>query len=345
MEKHLFLGTNSPKGFVGYFDKVFDIAKTVILKGGPGTGKSTLMKKIYLQAQKSGLSTELYHCSSDTDSLDGVYIPALGYAILDGTSPHSLDAPMPLISQFVVNLADKAFAERLTAPAETIISLIKQKKQHFKHAYCYLNSAFQLKRHLDDIILENADTRYIQTVALEISNEILQNEEVALEKFTPRTLFSTAITPDGIIDFSGSIFAHTVNFTLATDHDALLLETLKRVENKLNAADISFHRYLSPYYTQSVNAMSTRLFAVTKSSGDLTARKTFDLDACLKGNLYGQIAEDNALFEQLQQKAFAELASAKSLHKEIESYYVSVMNFEDINLKTREITDLIFANL
>ena len=39
-----FLASNTAKGFVGYFSDFMASHRTIILKGGPGTGKSTLMK-------------------------------------------------------------------------------------------------------------------------------------------------------------------------------------------------------------------------------------------------------------------------------------------------------------
>ena len=45
-----FLGANTPKGFVSLFDELYnpyDNTDAYIIKGGPGTGKSTLMKSVY----------------------------------------------------------------------------------------------------------------------------------------------------------------------------------------------------------------------------------------------------------------------------------------------------------
>lgn len=81
-------------GFQGRFDAIFapDGFDTVyIIKGGPGTGKSTFMKKLGGEAERRGLSPEYYFCSSDVASLDGVVIPEKRAAVLDGTAPHVTD--------------------------------------------------------------------------------------------------------------------------------------------------------------------------------------------------------------------------------------------------------------
>ena len=71
-----FLGCPTQDGFVtnihsliaseGYF--------TYIIKGGPGTGKSSLMK-LSASSLKELDKPELYFCSSDPGSLDAVIFP------------------------------------------------------------------------------------------------------------------------------------------------------------------------------------------------------------------------------------------------------------------------------
>lgn len=96
-EKHYFAAANTSAGFVSFFDALFDpkqLKKIYILKGGPGVGKSTLMKNAALAAQKNGFHPIFYHCSSDPKSLDGLLIPETGKAVLDGTAPHTVESAL-----------------------------------------------------------------------------------------------------------------------------------------------------------------------------------------------------------------------------------------------------------
>ena len=75
-----FLGANSPYGFISIFNNLYYPEEdwfAYIIKGGPGTGKSTLMKKLAKEANLRGINTELIYCSSDPSSLDAVIFPQL----------------------------------------------------------------------------------------------------------------------------------------------------------------------------------------------------------------------------------------------------------------------------
>ena len=107
MELRYFLGANSAEGFSSRYSELQPPETrrlTRILKGGPGCGKSTLMKKAAACAAARGLDTEQILCSSDPDSLDGIVIPALGYALVDGTAPHVVEPKLCGAGEVYLNL-------------------------------------------------------------------------------------------------------------------------------------------------------------------------------------------------------------------------------------------------
>lgn len=67
-----------PEGFISCFDHLMDDAllrRKLILKGGPGVGKSTFMRRVHAALCANGEPSTLYFCSGDPDSLDGVAVP------------------------------------------------------------------------------------------------------------------------------------------------------------------------------------------------------------------------------------------------------------------------------
>lgn len=92
--RHYFLGANTGSGFFSVYDDFCPPGSGVflwVLKGGPGCGKSTFMRRTTAAMEERGLESVYIHCSGDPDSLDGVIFPAIGTAIVDGTAPHGMD--------------------------------------------------------------------------------------------------------------------------------------------------------------------------------------------------------------------------------------------------------------
>lgn len=88
---NFFVGANSGDGFQNLFGELVDLEDTydlMVLKGGPGVGKNTFMRMIGQTMEQAGAAVEYLWCSGDPDSLDGVVLPELRCAVVDGTSPH-----------------------------------------------------------------------------------------------------------------------------------------------------------------------------------------------------------------------------------------------------------------
>lgn len=145
IEKTYFGAANGFSGFRSNFDKIFSAAKLdklFIIKGGPGTGKSTLMKRIRNEfADRTDITTIL--CSSDPDSFDGLLISKDGIriGIADGTSPHTLDSQYPGAVEEIVNLGDGFDFDKLREKKSDVILLSESKKRSYTSAYASLKIA------------------------------------------------------------------------------------------------------------------------------------------------------------------------------------------------------------
>lgn len=84
-----FLGAATADGSVDKIENITaNITKRYFIKGRPGTGKSTFLRKILRAAQKNGFNIEQYHCSFDPKSIDMAVIRGLDVCLFDSTAPH-----------------------------------------------------------------------------------------------------------------------------------------------------------------------------------------------------------------------------------------------------------------
>ena len=133
-----FLGANSGHGFHSFYDELIDLTTAncvYILKGGPGSGKSSIMKKVAAAASDKGYSIERIYCSSDPDSLDAIIIPALGKAIVDGTSPHIVEPKYPLAVERYIDLGKFADYSELSKNKDEIISVKDKYAKYFSKVF------------------------------------------------------------------------------------------------------------------------------------------------------------------------------------------------------------------
>ena len=172
----LFVGANTGKGFVSFYDTILadeKIKRIYIIKGGPGTGKSSFMKDAAKRAQMMGLTVERYYCSSDPDSLDAVVIGG-EYALLDGTAPHTVDPCAAGAREEIINLGAFWDSSKLEARYNEIKELSDKKSESYKKAYRYLEAATNVKEINRRIVLPFFLEEKARKSALRTFDEIMQ---------------------------------------------------------------------------------------------------------------------------------------------------------------------------
>ena len=120
-----FLGATTPAGFKGYFEPLRRESgmQMVLIKSGPGCGKSTLMKQLARRAIQQGEPVECIHCASDPDSFDGVIFVRQRRAIVDATAPHTIEPDAPGADEVVLSLYHTIQADALRPHAEEVKAL------------------------------------------------------------------------------------------------------------------------------------------------------------------------------------------------------------------------------
>ena len=149
---NFFLGVNNAAGFYSLFDELRDteaITDFLILKGGPGVGKSTMMKYIAAQGAQKGFDIEYIRCSGDPDSYDVVRFPQYGILIADGTAPHVMEPMYPAAVDRYVNLGRFYDIERLKERRREIIACTDGYKREYQKAYASLRAARAVTREME----------------------------------------------------------------------------------------------------------------------------------------------------------------------------------------------------
>jgi hypothetical protein len=160
MQQKYFAASNSAQGFQNYFGLIFARADFLyIIKGGPGTGKSSFMKKCAAIAEDNGATVEYYYCSSDPTSLDGILIFSDGRVtgFIDGTAPHVSEPQLPGAREEIINLGQFWNRELLHKQKNEIEALCDRKSAEYKNAYTFLRSVGNLRAVSDCLVRDALD--------------------------------------------------------------------------------------------------------------------------------------------------------------------------------------------
>ena len=207
-----FMGANSPIGFCSFFEEIYNPYKNhhpYIIKGGPGTGKSTLMKKVARKAEEMGYETELIYCSSDPHSLDGIIVKEAGISVIDGTSPHTLEPKFPGAVENIINTGAFWDKKKLAEKSDLIRSLTLENSMHHFRSARYLSAAGAINDENIRIASSFIKGEKINSFAIRfVSREMPAKRKKGTGKRIRR--FISGITPEGVVFLDETVTAQAV---------------------------------------------------------------------------------------------------------------------------------------
>lgn len=145
-----FAGANTAQGFVpAYptFIREAELDRLYIIKGGSGTGKSSVIRACASEAARQGAEVTLLLCSSDPSSADAAVMhtpDGRSAAVLDGTAPHTLDPEYPGAAGEIVDVGQYWNGAVLRERRDEIAALTAKKRSAYARAYRFLGAYRQL---------------------------------------------------------------------------------------------------------------------------------------------------------------------------------------------------------
>lgn len=355
--RKLFPGGNTSVGFYSLYHHVIepDANRIFVIKGGPGVGKSTFMKYIGQEMVNRGFDIEQHYCSSDPDSLDGLVIPSIRVALLDGTAPHVIDPKNPGVVDEIIHLGDYWDEKEIVKHKDTVIKTNQKVGKQFKIAYSLLKESKVAYDEWKSYVEESVDkARYnkILKILLEtIFDGVIGNYRTAPKS---RHLFASAITPNGFMNYIDTLIMKDMKvYAIKGEAGTGVKELVERVGLVAEEQGLYVEQFHCPYEPDKVDMViipalntivtnTTQPFHpdVNKLEGAII-EDIIDLDLCISQEILGEykaeIKDAKNRFNSLMDKVIDHLAKAKAVHDDMEMFYIKAMDFDSINHKREEI--------
>jgi hypothetical protein len=359
----LFPGGNTCQGFYSFYNNIIeeDANRVFILKGGPGTGKSTLMRQVGEEMQKRGYDLEFHWCSSDPDSLDAIVIPELKVALIDGTAPHVTDPGYPGAVEEIVNLGDCWDEKKLTAYRREIVQLGKKNRKYFDVAYSNLRIAKSAREEEKALYAEGIDEEAFTRTSRGLFEDLFGTKMLqGISKPKERHLFGWAITPGGIVHHLPTILGETEKLLLIQGCPGSETEKAIKLAVELGyhcsfACEV-YHCAFDPEHidlvvfpelkTAVLHDFPELNFDPQADAGSKEIR-VYDFTTCIaKGKLepHKEYLEHlRKIFEDSLNRAISSLKQAKEVHDQLESFYIRAVDFGKVEQKRQLILKKILS--
>lgn len=342
MNQAYFLGSSGKNGFFSCFNQLAPKIEgqfTYIIKGGPGTGKSSMMKKIAEEMEKKDIECERIFCSSDPDSLDGVIFPSLRVSVCDGTAPHVLDPEYPGASGEIVNLGECWNKQMLFENREKIIELTDKNKACHRRSKRFIESAFSVfsdgEKICRDALDEERLLRYASRLAgrhfKKPSGKIGLQKIRLLDAITPKGYYFISETANSLCDFK-IIFEDDFGVAAAKVIEQLRTYALASGYSVIASPGISSEKAFRHII---IKELSLGFFTADKLCNlniepdkVVSLRRFYYLNDLAAHKARLQFSKKAS--KELLHEAVCALKIAKDIHDELEECYVEAMDYSKI---------------
>ncbi|MBQ8798658.1 MAG: hypothetical protein IJZ55_03720 [Lachnospiraceae bacterium] len=337
MGQCFFSGSNSGEGFHNYFDGVVPVweklCRYFMIKGGPGVGKSTLMKKVAERVEQNGETVERFYCSGDPDSLDAVRLVEKGIVFADATSPHAMDPKYPGAVEEIVNLGEQIDRNRIVRYRDRVEELTGKNKISYGRAYAFLKAAKALEEERRKEICSCLDMEKIRESAKKLFSEA---EFAGENKCAERRLFLDAISCKGKMSFAAQTEDRNMVYRVTGPYKDMVTDCL--VSAMYAEQKELFCSPLCPERVMHMRLPKEKLFL---TSGEGTGGTAVYSEDFLRKKCHEAVNIYFAEAGRMEELAMSCLAECKKIHDELEEIYKECVDFSTINERTEQLLSLL----
>jgi hypothetical protein len=348
--RYVLTSSNTSQGFYTFIpDLVRGLRKIYILKGGAGSGKSTFIRLLGESLLEKGYEIEFWISAIDPVNPDGVYIPRLGAAVINGSLPQPIDPRYPGATGHIIYLGEYRNKKELNGKTREIIDLIDCQEEHNNAAYEVLKTAGQAREEIKKVAGNCLSMANIKHLIEEMASELLR------EQPGEKHYFASAVTADGVVNYIDEISNECKHRYILKgppgSGKSLVIAELARLAR---AKGYFLEYYHCGFNLDSIVMVIIRNLQLVLIDGGNIELSIKPWDVVIDMGIYleNYDPEEAALesseawrrYESLVLDAQTKMEKAHSTLKELKKIYTGFMDFEQLDRKRQEVLEELINN-
>lgn len=341
--RYVFASSHTNQGFCTFIPELVNgVGKVYILKGAPGSGKSTFIRLLGEVMSQQGYDVEFWVSADDPVTPDGVYIAHFNAAVINGSLPQPIDPKYPGAREVIINLGDFWNPAIIEQRQYQIVEQVDQIDSFSSQIGKILKDASRVKEEIRMSNARHLNMARIEHLIKDISLEILQDHR------GEKHYFAGVITADGLVDYINELSAdcqqrYIFKGPSGSGKSTVIFELARQAKERGYFLEY-YHCGLEVEYLVMIVIRNLQLALIEAGHTEVVLRPddiVVDMTQYLDDYDYDQMAvqssESYRRFEALLLQAQQEMKKSYQANREIKKIYASAMDFEGLDSKRQEI--------
>lgn len=343
--RYVFASSHTSQGFHTFIPELIaGLPRVYILKGAAGSGKSTFIRLLGEALYEQGYEVEFWVSATDGISLDGVYLPQLQAAVVNGSLPTPVDPEYPGSQAEIINLGEYWDKAAIDDHRHNIVNQVETYQRHHIQAISHLKVASRLKEEVKKTVASRLNLKKINQLVEKLAGEIMENQTAE------KHYFASVVTTEGMINYLDQISTdcrrrYIFKGPTGSGKSTVIREVAERARQR---------GYLLEYYHCGIEVENIvmvivpylQLALIDAGNIEIGMRPwdiIIDMNICLddgKIDYNDDIANENIRsIESLLLDAQNELQAADNAIKQIKRIYSAAMDFDAIDDRRNQVRE------